>query len=116
VRQLVHHVADSHGMALGRVKKALTEEWPVIFAYDEGAFAKLPDSLNAPVQWSLDLIEGAHKRWALLLESLTDEQWKRGFTHPERGRQTIEEVTLLYQWHSLHHVAHVTALRKREGL
>jgi uncharacterized damage-inducible protein DinB len=114
VRQLVHHIADSHCMALGRVKKALTEDWPLIVAYDEKAFAELADSLNAPAEWSLELIESVHARWVMLLQSLTEEQWKRGFRHPERGPQSIEMGTLLYAWHALHHVAHITSLRAHE--
>jgi hypothetical protein len=112
VRQLVHHIADSHANAFIRVKLALTEDWPTIKAYDEKAWAELADS-KAPVAWSLDLIEKVHARWVMLLESLDEVQWQRGFVHPERGRSTIEQATLLYQWHSKHHLAHIVNLRKR---
>ena len=112
VRQLVHHIADSHANALIRVKLALTEDWPTIKAYDEKAWAELADS-RAPVTWSLDLIEKVHARWVMLLESLDEAQWQRGFVHPERGRSTLEQATLLYQWHSKHHLAHIMNLRKR---
>jgi len=115
VRQLVHHIADSHMNAFLRVRLALTEDWPTITAYDEKAWAKLRDSAMAPVAWSVSLVEDLHARWVMLLESLTEEQWQRGYNHPERGRSTVEATTLLYAWHSRHHVAHITRLREREG-
>jgi len=114
VRQLIHHIADSHGTALIRVHLALTEEWPTVKPYDEAAWARLPD-YAAPVAWSLNIIENVHARWALLLRALDAAQWQRGFLHPERGPSSIEEATLLYRWHSLHHLAHITELRRREG-
>jgi hypothetical protein len=114
VRQVVHHVGDSHMTAFHRVRRALTEDWPTVPGYDEKAFAELADS-KAPVGWSLDLLEGVHARWSLLLESLTDEQWQRGFKHLERGPSTIDAATPLYAWHSLHHTAHITELRARKG-
>jgi uncharacterized damage-inducible protein DinB len=115
VRQLVTHIADSHMMAFLRVRMALTEDWPTIVAYDEKAFAELHDSLAAPVEWSLELIESLHARWVMLLQSLTPDQWQRGFKHPERGGQTIELATLLYAWHCRHHLAHITHLRLAKG-
>jgi hypothetical protein len=114
VRQVVHHVGDSHMTAFHRVRRALTEDWPMVPGYDEKAFAELADS-RAPVGWSLDLLEGVHARWVLLLESLTDEQWQLGFKHLERGPSTIDAATPLYAWHSLHHVAHITELRTRKA-
>lgn len=114
VRQVVHHVADSHMNALVRVKLALTEDWPTIKPYDEAAWATLGD-MAMPIDCSLNLIEGLHARWAALLKSLSEEQWQRGFDHPESGRQTIEQVTMLYEWHSRHHTAHITQLRARKG-
>lgn len=115
VRQLVHHVADSHMNAYIRVRLALTEDWPTIKPYDEKRWAELPDASVAPVDVSLDLLDALHRRWTFLLLSLTPEQWQRGFTHPENGRQTIAEATLLYEWHSRHHTAHIAELRKRKG-
>ncbi len=115
VRQLVHHIADSHMQAFARVRLALTEDWPAITAYDEKAWALLPDSMMAPVDWSVKILEKVHARWVMVLESLTDEQWKRGFRHPERGPSTIEAATLMYAWHAKHHVAHITQLRKAKG-
>jgi DinB superfamily len=114
VRQLVHHIADSHMNAFIRVRLALTEDWPTIKLYDEKAWATLHDSL-APMEWSLEIIESLHARWVMLLQSLDDQQWQRGFRHPENGPTTIEVATLAYAWHSRHHVAHVTHLRAKEG-
>jgi len=111
VRQLISHVADSHMMAFLRVRLALTEDWPTIIAYNEKAFAELHDSLAAPVEWSLELIESLHARWVMMLQSLDDAQWQRGFVHPERGSQTIEHATLMYAWHCRHHLAHITHMR-----
>jgi hypothetical protein len=114
VRQLVHHIADSHMNAFVRIRLALTEDWPTIVAYDEQAWAMLHDSA-APAKWSVALLESLHARWVMLLESLNEEQWQRGYKHPERGESTVETTTLLYAWHSRHHVAHITRLREREG-
>ncbi len=114
VRQVVHHVADSHMNAVIRVKLALTEDWPTVKPYDEAAWAKLHD-VTAPVEWSLELVESLHARWVMLLQSLNDEQWKRGCNHPENGPMTVELLTLVYAWHSRHHVAHITHLRAREN-
>lgn len=114
VRQLTHHIADSHMNAFLRVRKALTEDSPIISPYDEKAWAELHDSA-APVEWSLELIESLHARWVMLLQSLTPEQWHRSFVHPEHGPQTVEFATLLYAWHSRHHLAHITHLRATKG-
>jgi uncharacterized damage-inducible protein DinB len=114
VRQLVHHVADSHMTAFHRIRRALTEEMPTVPGYDEKAFAALPD-VAAPAEWSLELVEAVHARWVMMLQALTEEQWKRGYVHAERGATTIEATVILYAWHSLHHVAHITQLRARQG-
>lgn len=114
VRQLVHHVSDSHMNAFSRFKLALTEEWPTIYAYKEGAWAELHDSA-APVEWSLEIVEAIHARWGMLLQRLHEVDFARGFMHPERGRSTLAEMTLLYAWHSRHHVAHITHLRAARG-
>lgn len=113
VRQLVHHIADSHMNAFIRMRLALTEDWPTIKPYDEKAWATLHDS-TAPIEWSLELIESLHARWVMMLQSLTDEQWQRGYRHPESGPTSVEEAVLMYAWHSRHHVAHITHLRVRE--
>jgi hypothetical protein len=114
VRQVAHHLADSHMTAFHRVQRALTEDWPEVHGYQEAAFATLHD-VTAPVEWSLQILEGVHGRWVTLLQSLTEEQWVRGFKHSERGKMGLETATLLYAWHSLHHVAHITHLRAARG-
>jgi hypothetical protein len=114
VRQVVHHIADSHMTAFFRLRKALTEDWPTVEGYNEASFATLHD-ITAPVEWSLELVEGVHARWVMLLQSLTDDQWQRGFNHAERGKMNIEFATLLYAWHSRHHLAHITHLRTARG-
>jgi hypothetical protein len=115
VRQLVHHVADSHINAYVRTRRALTEDWPTVNAYDENLWAQLYDAHTMPISVSLDLLEALHRRWVVLFESLTDEQWQRGYVHSENGRQRLAEVLQAYAWHCRHHVAHVTELRKRMG-
>jgi hypothetical protein len=115
VLQVVHHVADSHMNALLRLRLALTEEWPTIKPYDEKAWAALRDATAAPAEWSLELIESLHARWVMLLQSLDEWQWKRGYLHPESGPATVEAATLMYAWHSRHHTAHITRLRMKKG-
>jgi uncharacterized damage-inducible protein DinB len=115
VRQLVHHVADSHGVALVRCKLALTEDWPTINPYDEAAWANLADSRLLPAEVSLRLIDALHQRWVALVESMAEEEFQRGFVHPERGRQNLATTLALYDWHSRHHTAHITSLRARQG-
>lgn len=114
VRQLVHHIADSHMTAFHRFRMALTEEWPEVKGYPEKLFALLPDSA-APVEWSLALIEGLHARWVMMMQEMTEEQWQRGYRHSENGPQKLEWVVQLYAWHSRHHVAHIVSLRRRQG-
>jgi uncharacterized damage-inducible protein DinB len=114
VRQVVHHIADSHANAYVRFKLALTEDWPVIKPYDEAAWAKLPDS-RLPIDISLELTEALHGRWVALLEAMTDDDFRKGYNHPEMGRQNLANVLAMYEWHSRHHTAHITALRARMG-
>ena len=115
VRQLVHHMADSHMNAYVRVRKALTEDWPTINAYEEKGWAKLHDAEAAPVEWSLELVESLHARWVMLLQSLTEEQWARGYVHPVDKKMTVQKVTLVYAWHCRHHLAHISSLRAARG-
>jgi hypothetical protein len=115
VRQVVHHVADSHMNMSTRVRLALTEDWPTIKPYEESAWAHLEDARLLPVEWSLTILEGLHERLVILLRGLAEDQWRRGYQHPENGRTTLEQAAALYDWHSRHHVAHITALRKRMG-
>lgn len=115
VRQVVHHLADSHINGIIRVKLALTEDAPRITGYDENAWARLPDA-RLDVGVSLALLDGLHARWAVLYAGIEGDQWSRTFFHPEPNRSfTLDEHLLLYAWHSRHHVAHVTALRARQG-
>ncbi|HVJ08280.1 MAG TPA: bacillithiol transferase BstA [Acidisarcina sp.] len=113
VLQTVHHLADSHLNAYSRFRQALTQDWPTIYAYDEAKWAQLADAHTAPVALSLELLDGLHARWTLLLDSLKDADFERGFVHPENGRQTLEQGVAIYAWHSRHHTAHITELRKR---
>jgi hypothetical protein len=115
VRQLVHHIADSHMNCYVRIKLALTEDAPTIKAYDEAAWAGLHDGEAAPIEWSLELLEAMHARLLMLLRSLKPDQWQRTFVHPENGALSLETVALLYAWHSQHHVAHITTLRAAKG-
>jgi hypothetical protein len=114
VRQVVHHVPDSHLNSYCRFKFALTEDVPTIKTYDEAAWAALPDS-RGDVEVSLALLEALHERWVWLLRAMTDQNWSRELEHPERGRMTLGDMLGLYDWHSRHHVAHITALRERMG-
>jgi DinB superfamily len=115
VRQVTHHVPDSHMNAYVRFKLALTESEPAIKAYEQQLWAELPDTKETPIEVSLAMLDSLHDRWVRLLQSITPEQWKRNFRHPELGLVTLERNLALYAWHGKHHVAHVTELRKREG-
>jgi uncharacterized damage-inducible protein DinB len=115
VSQLVHHIFDSHVNAFIRFRLALTEDNPRITAYDENAWAHLHDSLSVPAQISLDLVTGLHNRWVSMLGAMTDEDFKRTLEHPENGPMTLDTMLQLYAWHGVHHVAHITSLRERNG-
>lgn len=115
VRQLVHHIADSHMNAYIRTRRALTEDWPVVNSYDEKLWAELADARTLPVAVSLELLEPLHRRWVALFKSLTAADWQRGYQHAERGRSTLLQVLALYEWHSRHHEAHIAQLRKNKG-
>jgi hypothetical protein len=115
VRQLAHHVPDSHLNAYIRFKLALTEDEPNIKPYAEDRWAQLADTPTTPVEVSLALMDSLHQRWMNLLRSLKPEDWKRTFRHPELGLVSLEKNLALYAWHSRHHVAHITTLRERSG-
>lgn len=115
IRQLVHHIADSHTNAYVRTRLALTEDWPTIKAYDEKNWAELADARSLPIEVSLELLDSLHRRWVALFESLSEVQWQRGYNHSENGRTPLAEAIALYDWHSRHHVAHIVALRKSRG-
>jgi len=115
IRQVVHHLFDSHVNSYTRLKLALTEDHPTIKTYDEATWAELDDAKYAPVESSLGMLDALHLRWAVTLRALTPEQKKRTFHHPESGVWRIDQNTGMYAWHGKHHVAHITALRKRMG-
>ena len=113
VRQVIHHVPDSHLNAYVRFKLALTEDDPTIKPYAEDRWAELPDSKVTPVEISLALVDSLHDRWVRLMRSFGAAEWQRTFRHPDLGAMTLEKTLTLYAWHGKHHVAHITALRKR---
>ncbi len=115
VRQVVHHVPDSHMNAFIRTKLALTENEPTIKPYDEKAWANLADVPNTPIETSLTLLEAVHERWDHILRGLSDADYSRTFRHPEHGVRTLDWMIALYAWHGRHHVAHITSLRERNG-
>jgi hypothetical protein len=115
VRQVVHHVPDSHMNAYVRLKLALTEDRPTVKPYDEERWAELADVQRARIETSLMLLETVHERWVLVWESLGPADWSRTLVHPARGPMTIDALLASYAWHGRHHVAHVTSLRTREG-
>lgn len=115
VRQLVHHVPDSHLNAYIRFKWALTEEQPRIKTYEEARWAELPDTRATPPEVSLTLLESLHERWVRLLRAMAPEDFQRQLDHPEKGLLTLDSMLGLYSWHGRHHVAHVTRLRERMG-
>src|SRR5258708_2258244 len=109
LRQVVHHVPESHMNAYIRFKLALTENDPVIKPYDEAAWAKLDDVAITPVETSLTMLDALHQRWVILLRGLAEPDWKKTFRHPDIGLVTLENNLALYDWHSRHHIAHVTS-------
>lgn len=116
IRQVVHHVPDSHMNAYIRFKLALTEDEPVIKPYDEAACALLRDTFETPVEVSLSLLDFLHQRWVVLMRGLSEADWQRRFVHPEFGwKQKLEQTLALYAWHSEHHLAHVRQARERFG-
>ena len=115
IRQVVHHIPDSHINSYVRFKLTLTENNPTIKTYEEHLWAELKDSLETPINISLTLLEALHSRWVILLRSLTDEQFEKTFQHPEWGNITLSKTLALYAWHSKHHLAHITELKKKMG-
>ena len=112
-RQVVHHVADSHINSYARFRLALTEDTPAIKAYEEAAWAELKDAKSAQVELSLVLLDALHRRWVILLRSMTDADFARSFVHPQLGELTLAFALGLYAWHGQHHLAHVSNLRAR---
>lgn len=114
LRQVVHHLPDSHLNAYVRTKLALTEETPTIKPYDEARWAELPDGRNAPPELSLALLEALHHRWVVVLRAIPPADFSRMLVHPEHGRaMSLDEIVGMYAWHGRHHIAHITSLRAR---
>ena len=113
VRQVAHHVPESHMNAYIRFKLALTEDQPQIKPYNEAEWAKLPDNNITPVEVSLQLLAALHSRWVDVLQSMRPSDFGRTLYHPERGMMTLDRMLAMYAWHSAHHLAHITSLRER---
>ena len=115
VRQVVHHLPDSHMNAYVRFKLGLTEDAPAIKPYEEKDWARTPEVAATPVEVSLALLDALHVRWVTLLKAMTPAQFARTIKHPEWGTPSLDALLALYAWHGRHHTAHVTALRERMG-
>ncbi len=115
IRQVIHHLPDSHMNAFIRTKLVVTEDNPTIKPYDEDAWSKLGDVPATPIEVSLQLLENLHLRWDALLRSIRPQDFARTFQHPERGALTLDQNLCIYAWHGQHHVAHITALKDRMG-
>jgi len=115
VRQVVHHLADSHLNAFVRMKLILTEEKPAIKPYDQNAWALLPDTIQMPIGVSLEILRGLHDRWTLLMENVPEGSWSRTAFHPERGDVTLEGQLNTYAGHGDKHVEHIANLRRSRG-
>lgn len=115
VRQVAHHVPDSHMNAYIRFKLALTEEEPPVKTYEEALWAKLPDVASVPVEVSLVLLESVHRRWVAVLRAMSAADFERTLRHPDFGVINLNQLLGMYSWHGRHHVAHVTSLRERMG-
>lgn len=115
VRQVIHHIPDSHLNAFVRIKLALTEDEPAIKTYEEKEWAKLHDYYQTPIEVSLNLLDAVHKRWVVLLNSLSDDDFRRKVKHPDWGLISVDYLVAQYAWHGNHHAAHITSLRERMG-
>jgi len=115
IRQVAHHLPDSHMNAYLRMKLALTEDAPTVKPYFEDRLARLADYRDTPAQTSVTLLRALHERWVVLLRNLGESDWQRTFVHPESGLQTLDQVLDLYAWHSRHHVGQIASLRARKG-
>ena len=116
IRQVVHHLPDSHMNSYIRFKLALTEEAPPIKPYNEAAWAELPEARSAPIDASLALLDALHRRWVLMLRAMSDTEWQRTFRHPEiTGLIRLDTTVALYAWHGRHHLAHILGTKQRNG-
>jgi len=113
VRQVVHHIPDSHMNAYIRFKLGMTEQEPPVKPYKENLWAELVDAKSSPIEPSLTLLESLHQRWTVFLRSMATADFARTVNHPENGIMTLDRVLQLYAWHGQHHVAHITSLRER---
>jgi hypothetical protein len=115
IRQIVHHIPESHMNSYIRFKLALTEDHPTVKPYDEALWAKLPDASTAPIDLSLNLADALHQRWVLVLRAMTDRNFERRLYHPEAGSLKLDAVAACYAWHGRHHVAQIVAMRRHYG-
>lgn len=115
VRQVAHHLADSHMHSYIRFKLALTENEPTVKTYDQERWAELPDARTLPVETSLTLLESLHRRFVAMLRAMSEADFRKTLKHPELGTVALEKYVAMYAWHGRHHVAHITALRERKG-
>lgn len=115
IRQVVHHLPDSHMNAFVRFKLALTEDNPTVKTYDEKKWAELQDYSHTPIDVSLNLLDAVHKRWIILIRSMKPDDFKKSYVHPELGKVELDWVLAQYAWHGKHHIAHITSLRKKRG-
>ena len=115
VRQVVHHLPDSHMNAYIRFKLGMTETQPTIKPYNEKEWSELAEAKSAPVAMSLQLLESLHERWVLFLRSMKASDFARTIVHPESGVMNLDRVLQIYSWHGRHHTAHITSLRERMG-
>ncbi|MFB9863470.1 YfiT family bacillithiol transferase [Rufibacter immobilis] len=113
LRQVVHHLADSHMNSYARFRLALTEDRPSIKAYEESSWAYLQDARWADPELSLQMLDALHQRWLILLRSLTMEEWHRTYLHPQHGEVYLFQAVGMYAWHGLHHVGHITSTKER---
>jgi hypothetical protein len=115
VRQVVHHLVDSHINSYVRYKLTLTEDVPLIKPYKEALWAELPEARTGDVEISLVLLEALHRRWVIMLRAMSEEEFARKFRHPEMGEMRLDTILSVYAWHGRHHVAHITGLKQRMG-
>ncbi len=115
LRQVIHHLPDSHLQGYVRFKLAMTEEAPAIKTYEQAPWGELADARNAPVAWSLDLLEALHRRWVFFLRTLTEADFQRIYLHPELGEMTLEKTLQLYVWHGRHHMGHIRLVTEKAG-
>ncbi len=113
VRQVVHHLPDSHMNAYIRFKLAVTEDEPTIKPYEQQLWAELPEAKTAPIEMSLELMDSLHRRWVLMLKAMKPAEFARKFKHPEMGVLDLDNYVAQYAWHGRHHVGHITSLRER---